>query len=125
MDNICQAREEHTGFICIAFTAFLQSHGEIKSKTVKSSHALAFPLCTTQTTLAWIHPLNERWSMVNLHLARGPLATHSYTTKTPASSTWEHLALTTSNGRALQLAVVGGDAFSGISSERERRGSLA
>ena len=64
-------------------------------------------------------------STVSLHPARVPFAAHSFTTKMYVRMTWEHLALTIDNWRALELTVVGGDAISNISSVRERRGSLA
>ena len=78
--------------------------------------------------------MSTRWKMgkslkpsstVSLHLARGPLAVHSCATKMSVSVTWEHSALITGNGRGLQLTMVGGDAFSNISSGKERTGSLA
>ena len=59
-------------------------------------------------------------STVSFHLAGGPLASHTCATKTSASMTWEHSALTTGNGRTLQLNMVGRGAFSGITSGRDR-----
>ena len=63
--------------------------------------------------------------MVSLHLVRGLLTIHSYTTTTSASMTWECSALTTDSGRTSQINMIGGDAFSSISSRSERTGASA